>query len=213
MKSRKNTAADPRRDSGAMPPHAHGAPEEEEEVGPFPRHRGKLLAPNARSRHTQVIVVRTDGPPFIGKLPAGCAAACMSHSVTRLVSLSCARPQGKARAGLRGRFQQGPGAPRAGQGAYARIARCCWRTQIVTPGMCVTLVQITHSDFTRDLALINKEYIPTAHKSYQYLRAGTWILMLTFFVLILVRKTVSGARARPCSVHLFVLADRHRRSL
>ena len=48
-------------------------------------------------------------------------------------------------------------------------------------------LQITHSDFARDLDLINKVYVPTAQKSYQFLRAGTWMLMITFFVLILVR--------------------------
>ena len=52
-------------------------------------------------------------------------------------------------------------------------------------------LQITHSDFARDLGLINKVYVPTAHKSYQFLRAGTWMLMATFFVLILVRVSSS----------------------
>ena len=156
-----------------MPPraHAHGAPAEEE-----------------------VIIVRTDGPPFIGtsgSFPCGIVFYLKAIDVDGTAS-----PMHSTPADLKAK--QGQGFDVDFNKVQAHLG----------PG------KITHSDFARDIDLINKQYIPTAHKSYQYLRAGTWMLMVTFFVLILVRSrlgltNLTSGCAAPESPYTFSCVDRY----
>ena len=75
----------------------------------------------------------------------------------------------------------------------------CYAGSLTTPPL-----QITHSDFSRDLDLINKVYTPTALQSFQYLRAGSWALMLTFFVLILVRFLLFAIIYKRCFGYIYL---------
>lgn len=85
----------------------------------------------------------------------------------------------------------GPGKVR---GATACCSCMCnrslaWNRRVVIQLLCyldvLFLVQITLADFMRDIAAINKEYIPSAHKSYIYLRIGSGGMMLGLVIMIL----------------------------